>query len=72
MANKIQKYRDKYLSILKNSSGWLKNVNLSNLMTLMEIEFNIPALNDLEYNKSHPVVMALYKDVSNARYFDGY
>lgn len=69
MANKIQKYRDQYLSILKNSSGWLKNMNLSNLMTSMEIEYNIPAFKDEEFNKSNTVVMALYKDISNARVF---
>lgn len=71
MANKIQEYRDEFLKIQSCKDLKIKNKKLSKLMTKMESEFNIPAFNDVEYNKSHPVVMALYKDVSNARCFDG-
>ena len=71
MANKIQEYRDKYLLFKECTNLRVKNKRLSLLMSEMESEFNIPAFNDVEYNKSHPVVMALYKDVSNARCFDG-
>ncbi len=67
MVKTIQNCRDKYLAIMKNSSGWLRKQNLSNLMTAMEKEFSIPALKDDEYNKANPVVMAMYTDISNAR-----
>ncbi len=67
MPNILQYYRDKFLSIQKISTDWLRNLELASLMTVMEDEFNIPALQDKEFEKANPVLMALYEDVSNAR-----
>ena len=67
MDKRIQDYKDKYLLFKECTNSRVKDKRLSLLMTEMEREFNIPAFNDVEYNKSHPVVMALY--ISNARVF---
>ncbi len=63
----MSNYRDRFLAIQKYSSCWIKDKELASLMTGMEKEFGIPALTDKEFSKANPVVMALYKDVSNAR-----
>lgn len=68
MVKNIQSYRDQFLMIKQCKDTRVRNKQLGVLMTEMENEFEIPAFKDAEYNKSHPVIVALYKDVSNARW----
>lgn len=44
-----------------------KDERLANLMTDLELAYEIPALNDEEFNKKNPFVMSLYRAVSEAR-----
>lgn len=71
MPNKIQEFRDEFLKIQSCKDLKIKNKKLSKLMTKMECHFDIPPIKNELYNRAYPVVMALYKDVSNARCFDG-
>lgn len=41
----------------------------ADIMTDMENEFNIPLLNDEDYNKKNADVIELYKEVLNSRSF---
>lgn len=43
--------------------------NVADIMNDMEKEFNIPMLNDEEFNKKNADVIALYREVSNSRDF---
>ncbi len=69
MVNKIQMYRDQFLMINQCKDSTVRNKQLGRLMTEMEDEYNIPAINDEAYNVSNSIVMALYTDISNARAF---
>lgn len=69
MAKSIQWFRNAFLKVRENEDEEIKNMQLASLMTGMEKEFEIPALNDEVYNNTYPVVIALYKDMSNARVF---
>lgn len=68
MVNPIQHYRDQFMMIKECKDQRIKNKQLSVLMTEMENEFNIPAFKDEEFNKANQVEMALYTDISNARF----
>ena len=39
------------------------------IMNDMEKEFDIPMMNDVEFNKKNPDVMQLYQEVANSRDF---
>lgn len=45
----------------------LKDKRLAQLMTDLERAYNIPLLNDEEWNKRNPFVVQLYRAVSEAR-----
>lgn len=45
----------------------VRDVRLANLMSDLETAYNIPFLNDDEYNKRNPIVIKLYKKISVAR-----
>ena len=47
----------------------LKDKRLANLMTDLEQAYDIPILNDEEYNRKNPFVVQLYRAVSEARSF---
>ena len=40
---------------------------LAILMTKIEKEFNIPMINDKEWNEDHKEIIKLYRKISNAR-----
>lgn len=48
-------------------SDYDRNLLLSELMTKMEREFNIPMLHDDAWEKSNADVILLYKLISNSR-----
>lgn len=47
----------------------LRERRLGNLMTDLEQAYNIPMLNNTEFNKQNPQLMQLYITVSEARTF---
>jgi hypothetical protein len=68
MVKTIQNYRDQFLMINECKDYRVRNERLAELMTEMENEFGIPAFNDENFNRAHPVEVALYQDISNARF----
>jgi hypothetical protein len=56
----LEQYQEKF----KNTS----KKDLHKLMTELEREFNIPMLNDEEFNKKHPRLMEFYKEISSKRW----
>lgn len=67
MENKIQYFKDQLLMIQECKDQRVKDESLSILMTEMENEFNIPGINDEDYNKCNKAVITLYREISNAR-----
>ena len=59
--------RLKEIRSIKNTD--LRNARLANLMTDLEHAYNIPMLNNDDYNAKHPFVMQLYRTVSAERTF---
>jgi len=45
----------------------LKDKRLANLMNDLQLAYNIPMLNNPEFNKSNPEVIKLYRKVSRER-----
>lgn len=69
--DKLNSYRQVFNEIMEDkNSRKRRNLRLANLMTQMENEFRIPALNDEEYNKENKEIIELYREISNARVFD--
>jgi len=67
--NKIQKYRDQFLMIKKCKNVKTKNIELRDLLNSMEEDFEIPAMNDEDFNKDNPVVIELYREIGDERVF---
>lgn len=55
--SKLDKYRKRFED----------GENPTEIMNDMECEFNIPCLNDEEYNKQNSDVIELYRKVANSR-----
>lgn len=51
----------------QNFTQYRKNMKLAEIMTEMEYNYKIPILNDENYNKSHPDVIAAYRKISAMR-----
>lgn len=45
-----------------------RNIKLATLMTKMEVQFKIPALNSEKFNAENKEIIALYREISNARF----
>lgn len=46
---------------------WEQGENPTELMNEMEDVFNIPALNNLDFNEENPEVIELYREISKSR-----
>ena len=66
----LNEYRNKLSEIEKEENIRTRNIKLSSLMSKMEFDFQIPALNDEKYNQENKEVIELYREISNARVFD--
>lgn len=64
----LQSYRDRFEEIKKNDEP-IRTRRLASLMSDLELSYNIPAFVVAIYEKKNPEVMALYREVSNARTF---
>ena len=60
------KWTERFNQIL-GGAQCLKDKRLAQLMTDLEQAYNIPILNDEEYNRENPFVVQLYQAVSEAR-----
>jgi hypothetical protein len=67
MYNNLKEYREKYEIIMFIKDTNIRTLRLSDLMTKMEKEFNIPYLNDIRWNHEHKNVIELYRKISDAR-----
>lgn len=64
----LKEYENKYDNIMDSSLDIEdKNYELSKLMTNMETDFEIPRLNNNEWNNKNKEVIELYRIISNSR-----
>lgn len=68
--NRLEKYRKQYDRIMELKDNEETTDRLSILMTKMEKEFKVPALNDEEWNQNHKEVIELYRKISDTRKFN--
>lgn len=64
----LQSYRERLEEIKMNDEP-IRTNRLVNLMNDLEQSYNIPVFAMAVYEKKNPEVMALYREVSNARKF---
>lgn len=64
----LQSYRERFNEI-KKSDEPIRTKRLVSLMDDLEQSYNIPVFAMAVYEKNNPEVMALYREVSNARTF---
>lgn len=60
-------FTKRFNEIMKSDK--FKDARLANLMTDLEKAYDIPMVNNDEFNKANPHVMQLYSSVSDARTF---
>ena len=65
--DKLNQFRNEYYKVDATMAEPQRTLQLSEIMSCMESEFNIKILNDKEYNENNVAVMALYKEISTAR-----
>ena len=56
-----------YQQIMRSPAGEARDRALSRLMTNMDIEYHIPALQNPEWESKNKVVMAMYRKLSMSR-----
>lgn len=66
----IEEYKNKFAEVMKEKDIKKRNLHLASIMTEMESRYNIPMLNDEEYNRNNKEVIELYKEIADARVFD--
>jgi len=69
MTNLLPAFRERFLEIQNIKSVNVRNSRLTVLMSDMEQTFGIPMIRNDAYEKNHPEVMSLYRQVSLARQF---
>ncbi|EPZ40823.1 MULTISPECIES: hypothetical protein [Alicyclobacillus] len=68
---KLSEVQDRYEAILHDiPSGKAQDKALSNLMDVVKREFGVPLMQDLEWEREHPAVIAMYRKIANSRTFD--
>lgn len=65
----LNEYRNQLSEIKKEENIRKRNIKLSRLMSKMEFDFQIPALNDEKFNEANREVISLYREIANARIF---
>ena len=68
---KLKQFEDEFEQLKSNNklTKARKTMLLSNVMTKMEHEFKISALNDEAFNAKNEKVITLYRQISDARKF---
>lgn len=66
----LSKFQCKYNNIMKSDLSINdKDHELANLMTDMERQYNIPLINDKNWNNEHKKIIKLYRIIGNSRNF---
>lgn len=65
----LNEYKNQLNEIEKEENIRKRNIKLSRLMSKMEFDFQIPALNDEKFNEANREVISLYREIANARIF---
>jgi 3'-phosphoadenosine 5'-phosphosulfate sulfotransferase len=69
MTNLLPAFKERFMEIQNIKSVDVRNSRLTALMSDMEQTFGIPMIRNDAYEKNHPEVMSLYREVSFARQF---
>ena len=56
-----------YLALERIRAEFEKGTSQTELMNEMESIFNVPVLNDVEFNEDNPMVITLYREIANSR-----
>lgn len=67
--NTIQEMQEEYEQIMRLPEGDVRDRALGNLMTRMEREYLIPAMQDQEWENAHKAVITMYRKLSMGRSF---
>jgi hypothetical protein len=72
----LKEYKESFESLKALEQDYIKsnrvskyNKALSNIMTDMERDFNIPMVESEEYNSNNREVIELYRDIADSRVF---
>lgn len=63
----LKYYQDQFDMVNECKDIKSRDNQLSMLMTNLEFKYDIPMVNNAEFNRANPNVMELYRKVSNAR-----
>jgi 3'-phosphoadenosine 5'-phosphosulfate sulfotransferase len=69
MTNLLPAFRERFQEIQSIKSTKVRNSRLTVLMSDMEQTFGIPMIKNDNFEKQHPEIMSLYRQVSLARQF---
>jgi 3'-phosphoadenosine 5'-phosphosulfate sulfotransferase len=69
MANLLPAFHERFKEIQNIKSVSVRNSRLTALMSDMEQTFGIPMIRNEAYERNHPEIMSLYREVSFARQF---
>lgn len=65
---KLSDFNEEYEKIMRSPiTQYTKDVKLAELMTIMEKEFSVPMLKDVEWERNNRKVIAMYRKISNSR-----
>lgn len=56
-----------YVALERIRAEFEKGTEPTELMNEMEQIFKVPAMNDIEFNEDNPMVIKLYREISNSR-----
>lgn len=65
----LAQYTVRLIEILSIKDDHHRDVRLANLMTDLEVAYNIPVINDEEFNQKNELLIGFYRMVSNLRSF---
>ncbi|WP_128896665.1 hypothetical protein [Longirhabdus pacifica] len=64
----LNKYNSQYENIMKESLSTVdRDKKLADLMTVLEKEYKIPSLRNIEFEKNNRAIIALYRKISLSR-----
>lgn len=65
----LAQYTVRLIEILSIKDNHHRDMRLANLMTDLEVAYNIPVINDEEFNQKNELLIGFYRMVSNLRSF---
>ncbi|MFZ5642568.1 MAG: hypothetical protein ACOY46_03115 [Bacillota bacterium] len=68
MKNRLAEHNREYEKILHSDlNNYEKSMKYGQLMTIMEKEFQIPMLRNIDFEKKNPAAISLYRKISMSR-----